>query len=54
MNIIVKEQAYTRYTYGNDWGRSAIKASKNYISIEVEDDGKALIGNKYRRENFWD
>ena len=54
MNIIIKEQAYTRYAYGNDWSGSAIKASNKYNSIEVEEDGKALIGNKYRGENFWD
>lgn len=53
-NIGIKEQAHTGDECSSDWSKSTIRASHNYDSIEVEEGGKALIGNKYGRKDFYD
>jgi hypothetical protein len=53
-NIEIKGQAYTGDAYSSDWSGGAIGASHKYDGIEVEEGGKALIGNKYGGKDFYD
>ncbi|KAH8603013.1 small s protein [Bisporella sp. PMI_857] len=53
-NIGIKGQAHTGDAYSSDWSGGAIGASHKYDGIEVEEGGKALIGNKYGGKDFWD
>ncbi|KAH6703047.1 hypothetical protein BKA61DRAFT_660964 [Leptodontidium sp. MPI-SDFR-AT-0119] len=53
-NIRIEGQAHTGDAYSSDWSRSAIGASHKYDGVEVEEGGKALIGNKYGGKDFWD
>lgn len=54
MNVGIKGQAQTGDAYSSGWGGGAIGASHEYNGIEVEEGGKALIGNKYGGKDFWD
>lgn len=51
--IGIKRQARTRDTYSSDWSGRAIGTSHKYDGIEVKEDGKALVRNKYRK-GLWD
>jgi uncharacterized small protein (DUF1192 family) len=53
-NIGITGQAQTGDAYSSDWSRGAIGASHKYDGVEVEEGGKALIGNKYGGKDFWD
>lgn len=53
-NIGIKGQAHTGDAYSSDWIGGAIRASHKYNSVEVEEGGKALVGNKYGGKDFWD
>ena len=53
-NIGIKGQAHTGDAYSSDWSGGAIGASHKYDGIEVEEGGKALVGNKYGGKDFWD
>jgi len=53
-NIGIKGHAHTGDTYSNDWSGGAIGVSHKYNGVEVEEGGKALIGNKYGGRDFWD
>jgi uncharacterized small protein (DUF1192 family) len=53
-NIGIKGQAHTGDAYSSDWSKGTIGASHNYDGIEVEEGGKALIGNKYGGKDFYD
>ena len=53
-NIGIKGQAHTEDAYSSDWSRGAIGAPHKYDGVEVEKGGKALVGNKYGRKDFWD
>ncbi|KAH6666721.1 hypothetical protein B0J14DRAFT_604255 [Halenospora varia] len=46
-NIRIKGQAHTGDAYSSDWVGGAIGAPYKYDSVEVEEGGKALVGNKY-------
>lgn len=54
LNVGVRGQAQTGDAYSSDWKGDAIGASHTYDGVEVEKDGKALIGNKYGGKDFWD
>jgi hypothetical protein len=40
-------KAHTRDAFGSDWKGKARGTSHKYDGVEVDKDGKALIGNKY-------
>lgn len=52
-NIRIKGQAHTGDVYGSDWVEGAIGAPHKFDVVEVEDGGKALVGNKYGGKDFW-
>ena len=54
LNVGVKGQAQTGDAYSSDWKGNTIGASHTYDGVEIEKDGKALIGNKYGGKDFWD
>ena len=54
LNVGVRGQAQTGDAYSNDWKGNAVGASHTYDGVEVEKDGKALVGNKYGGKDFWD
>ena len=54
LNIVFKGKAQTGDAFSNDWKGEARGASNRYDGVEVDKDGKALIGNKYGGEDFWD
>jgi hypothetical protein len=54
LNVTIKGKAQTGDAYGSDWKGEAVGAPHIYDSVEVEKDGKALIGNKYGGKDFWD
>ncbi|OBT38472.1 hypothetical protein VE00_11147 [Pseudogymnoascus sp. WSF 3629] len=53
-NIQIKGQAHTGDAYSSDWSWGAMRASHKYDEINVEEGGKALVGNKYGGKDFWD
>jgi hypothetical protein len=53
-NIQIKGQVHTGDAYSSDWSGGAIVASHKYDGINVEEGGKALVGNKYGGKDFWD
>ena len=53
-NIGIKGQTHTGDAYSSGWVGGAIGPSHKYDSIEVEEGGKALIGNKYGGKGFYD
>ena len=53
-DIRIKGQAHTGDAYSTDWVGGAIGAPHNYDGVEVEEGGKALVGNKYGGKDFWD
>jgi hypothetical protein len=53
-NVVIKGNAQTGDAFSSDWKGKARGASHKYDGVEVEKDGKALIGNKYGGKDFWD
>jgi hypothetical protein len=53
LNVVIRGQAQTGDAYSSDWKRGAIGAPHIYDGVEVDKDGKALIGNKYGGNDFW-
>ncbi|PSS25225.1 hypothetical protein M430DRAFT_33010 [Amorphotheca resinae ATCC 22711] len=53
-NVVIKGKAQTGDAFSSDWKGKAIGASHTYDGVEVENNGKALIGNKYGGKDFWD
>jgi hypothetical protein len=54
LNIMIKGKAQTGDAFGSDWAGETRGASHKYDGVEVDKDGKALIGNKYGGKDFWD
>ena len=54
LNVSVKGKAQTGDTFCSDWHGKTGGASHTYNSVVVDNDGKALIGNKYGGKDFWD
>ncbi|KAL9591345.1 MAG: hypothetical protein Q9179_007816 [Wetmoreana sp. 5 TL-2023] len=57
LNVLVKGKAQAGDAVSSDWhGRAlgALGASHIYDGVVVDNDGKALIGNKYGGKDFWD
>ena len=54
LNVLVKGKAQTGDAFSSDWHGNAVGASHTYDSVTVDNDGKALIGNKYGGKDFWD
>ena len=53
-NVAIKGKAQTGDAYSSDWKGDKVGASHTYDGVEVDKDGKALIGNKYGGKDFWD
>ena len=53
-DIVVRGQAQTGDAYSHDWSKGTIGASHRYDAVEIAEDGKALVGNKYGGKDFWD
>jgi hypothetical protein len=54
VNVTIKGKAQTGDAYSSDWKGEVIGASHTYNGMEVDKDGKALVGNKYGGKDFWD
>jgi hypothetical protein len=54
LNIVIKGKAQTGDAFSSDWKGEVRGASHKYNGVEVDKDGKALIGNKYGGKDFWD
>lgn len=54
LNVLVKGKAQTGDAFSSDWHGKAVGASHTYDGVIVDNDGKALIGNKYGGKDFWD
>jgi hypothetical protein len=53
LNIVIKGKAQTGDAFSSDWAGETRGASHKYDGVEVDKDGKALIGNKYGGKDFW-
>jgi hypothetical protein len=53
-NIGIKGQAQIGDAYSSNWSGGAIGKSHKYDGVKVEEGGKALVGNKYGGNDFWD
>jgi hypothetical protein len=54
LNVVIKGKAQTGDAFSSDWKGEARGASHKYDGVQVDKDGKALIGNKYGGKDFWD
>jgi len=54
LNVVIKGKAQTGDVFSSDWRGEARGASHKYDGVEVDKDGKALIGNQYGGKGFWD
>jgi Prion-inhibition and propagation len=54
LNVVIKGKAQTGDVFSSDWKGEARGASHKYDGVEVDKDGKALIGNQYGGKAFWD
>jgi ElaB/YqjD/DUF883 family membrane-anchored ribosome-binding protein len=54
LNVTIKGKAQTGDVFSSDWKGGAVGARHTYDGVEVDRDGKALIGNKYGGNDFWD
>lgn len=54
LNVLVKGKAQAGDAVSSDWHGKAVGASHVYDGVVVDNDGKALIGNKYDGKDFWD
>jgi hypothetical protein len=53
-NVTIKGKAQIGDTFSIDWKGKVTGASHTYDGVEVEKEGKALLGNKYGGKDFWD
>lgn len=53
LNVVAKGKAHIGDAFSSDWKLKAI-TSHTYDGVEVDKDGKALIGNKFGGKDFWD
>lgn len=54
LNVVIKGKAQTGDSYSEGWTGKATGASHIYDGILVEENGRALAGNKYGGKDFWD
>ena len=54
LKVFIKGKTQTGDIFSSDWHGKTGGASHTYNSVEVDNDGKALIGNKYGGKDFWD
>ena len=54
MGVVVRGKAQTENAVSSDWKGEAVGARHTYNGVEVDRDGKALIGNKYGGKDFRD
>jgi hypothetical protein len=54
LNIQVQGKAQNGDTFGVDWRGGAIGGFHTYGAFLVDQDGKAMLGNKYGGKDFWD
>lgn len=54
LNVLVKGKAQTGDAFSSDWHGKTGGASHTFDGVVVDNDGKALIGNKYGGKDFWD
>jgi Prion-inhibition and propagation len=54
LNVVIKGKAQTGDAFSSDWKGNVIGASHTCDGVEVDKEGKALIGNKYGGKDFWD
>ncbi len=54
LDVLVKGKTQTGDAFSSDWHGKAVGASHTYDSVVVDNDGKALMGNKYGEKDFWD
>jgi hypothetical protein len=54
LNIVITGKAHTGDAFSSNWKGEAKGASHKYNGVEVDKDGKALMGNKYGGKDFWD
>jgi len=52
LNVVIKGKAQTGNASSSDWKMEPRGASHKYDGMEVDKDGKALIGNKYGGKDF--
>ena len=50
---MIKGKAQTGDTLSSNWKGKLTEASHTYDGVEVDKEGKALIGNKYGGKDFW-
>jgi succinate dehydrogenase/fumarate reductase-like Fe-S protein len=54
LGVTIKGKAQTGDAYSGDWKGEVVGVSHTYDGVEVQKDGKALVGNKYGGKDFWD
>ena len=54
LNVTIKGKAQTGDAFSSDWKGGAVGARHTYDNLQVDRDGKALVGNKYGGKDFWD
>jgi hypothetical protein len=54
LSVTIMGKAQTGDAYSSDWKAEVMGASHTYDGVEVDKDGKALVGNKYGGKDFWD
>lgn len=54
LDVLIKGKAQTGDAFSSDWHGKAVGASHTFDGVIVDNDGKALIGNKYGGKDFWD
>lgn len=54
LNVLIKGKAQAGDAVSSDWHGKAVGMSHTYDGVVVDNDGKALMGNKYGGKDFWD
>lgn len=54
LNVVIRGKAQTGDSFSDGWTGKATGASHSYKDILVEENGRALTGNKYGGKDFWD
>jgi hypothetical protein len=54
LGVMVRGKAQTGDAFSSNWKSGVVGARHTYNGVEVDRDGKALIGNKYGAKDFWD
>lgn len=54
LDVTVKGKAQTGNAFSSDWHGKTAGVSHTYDGVVVDNEGKALIGDKYGGKDFWD